>query len=790
MPNRTTAALLVLFFGGLLALWWADYAGIATERKDKVTEGLVLPQLYDVKAEDVRRVEIAGGPRKDAITFERGAGGRWRMTEPVDTLADGARVEALIAGLKALRRSTDAGTIAGPAADYGLEGARTVRLFKDLGTAPPLATLEVGDVLGKEDLRYARAPGAKGAELTDARRLAAVDLAAADWRERMLFTVSPYESSRLDVRGPGGPLELARVGPGRWRIRRPIDVPADFAKVQGVLADLGALHVEDKAAGFVADNVKDADLKTYGLDVPRWTITLGEKSTSQTVEIGKDAPGKPGRAYARRADQDDIVLVNAGPLEALGKGPDALRGQKLADLDPARVEAVSVRVEGIDHDLARTAGGWVEVGREAGRLKVVGKADPQVVQTLLLKLEALETSQFLDPNKVPDAESGLKAPRFVIKAWQSPSDAPESRTDPWWPAGEPAAEITLGRQDAFKKAIYARAAGDPSVLTVPDNVLEALPTGPLAFRDRSLLAQDRSGFERFTVRDGRREAVVEGPAHPVGANPFLDWRMTEPSPAPADPQAIARLAVLLSGLRAESLVAESAPDPKAYGLDDPTLAIAWTLRPAAIRKGTPATRVLAVGGEVPGRKGVRYARISGDPLIFTLAPQAVDILRAELRDRRVLEFPAEKASRIVLRWPGRSITLDRDPSSTSWEPGPGADLSGFDLARVTPLIQALSRLNALRFAQYEGPFPADSGLSPPAFTAQITLEGDPTPRVLHLGAGTPGLVAGRFATTSTSTSAGGSGLIAVLPDVGWSTWITPPGRADELPEDVFQAPKD
>ena len=439
----------------------------------------------------------------------------------------------------------------------------------------------------------------------------------------------------------------------------------------------------------------------------------------------------------------------------------------------------------MDHDLARTSGGWVEVRREGrGDRRLLGKADPQVVNALLAKLEALETSQFLDPKAVPDAESGLQHPRFLVKAWQSPSDAAESRTEPWLPEGLPAAEITLGHQDAFKKAVYARTAGDPSILTVPDNVLEALPTGPLAFRERAILAQDRAGFERFTVRNGGREAVFEGPAHAVGANPFVDWRMTEPSPAAADPQAIARLAVLLSGLRAESLTAESAPDPKAYGLDDPTLAVAWTLRPNAVPKGTPATRLLAVGKEVPGRKGVRYATVSGNPLVFTLAPQAVEILGAELRDRRLLDFPAERVSRLVLRWPGRSIALERGPSPTSWQPGPGADLSGFDLARANPLIQELSHLNALRFAQYEGPFPAGSGLKPPAFSAQVTLEGDPTPRELHLGAEAPGPLPGRFATTSTVPG----GLLAILPDAGWSAWATPPARPDDLPADVFQAP--
>lgn len=791
MLNRKTIGLFILFFGGLIALWVADYAGVSPEWDARRAEGLILPQLIDTRPEHVRRVEISGG-KPGPVAFVRREGGRWQMVEPVDALADSGRVEALVAGLKKLRLSLDAGTVKGEAATYGLDRPRTVRVFGADGKGP-IAALEVGDVLKGQDLRYVRTPGARGAELTDALLLSAIDLPAVDWREHSLFTLSAYESARFSVEGPGRDLQAARVAPGKWRIQRPIDVPADFAKVQGVLADLGALRVEAKDGGFVADDVSEGSLAAYGLDSPRITITLGGEDSrvaSQTVQIGKRAPGKADRAYARRADQDDVVLVDAKALESLGRDPDALRSQRLADIDPARVEFLSIRSGDATHELARDTGSWAEVRREGGTLKVLGKADPQVVQALLARLETLETSQFLDPKSVPDAESGLERPQFVLEAWQADSDLSDAPHEFSAPKGDPAAVVILGRHDAAKKAVYARTPGDPAVLTVPDNFLEVLPTGPLAFRERTILAQDRGAFRRLAVRAGGREAVVEGPERSVGPNPFLDWRMTGPVAAPADPRAVARLAVLLSGLRAETLVAESGADPKAFGLDAPELSVTWTVRPTAAIQGTPATRTLSVGKPAPGRKGSRFASVGGNPLIFTIPAEAAEILGAELRDRRLLDFSAERVSRVVLRWPSRSIALERGPSPAdqppntppTWEPGPGADLSGFDLARVNPLLQTLSHLAATRFAQYNGPVSAATGLSPPAFAIQVILEGDPEPLELRLGANAPG--DGRYATTAP----GDSGPVAILPDAGWPAWITPPRRPDDLPTDVFQPP--
>ncbi len=795
MPNRTTGVLLVLFFGGLLAIWWADHARIPTEHERNLTNGLVLPQLIDTQPADVRRVEIAGGPRP--LVFERREGGRWRMVEPVDALADGGRVVALIEGLKGLRLSLDAGTVRVSSGEHGFDHARTVRLFLVDGKTP-LATLEIGDLFEGHDLRYVRAAGANGAELTDALKLSAVDLDASDWRERSLFTLTPFESARLSVVGPGRELEAARVAPGKWRLRRPVEAPADFNKLQGVLADLGALRVEDQEDGFVADNVKESDLARFGLDAPRMTVTLGgsePKAPSQTIQIGKDLPGKADRAYARGADQDDVVAINPKALQDLGREPNALRSQKLADIDPSRVDFLSVRADGLDHNLARVAGGWVEVrrvgndrgkgkGKGKGKIKVLGKVDPQVVHALLTKLEALETSQFLDPKAVPEDRSGLLEPRFALKAWLSSSDEPEARIEPVLPAGEPAADLVLGRQDAAKKVVYARTAGDAAVLLVPDNVLEALPLGPLAFRERTILAQDRAGFTRFGVRRGDRETLVQAPARISGGNPFLGWRLTKPVEAAADVESVARLAILLSGLRAEELVADSDPDPNAFGLDDPALSVSW------IMKGALGTRrSLALGKEVPGRKGSRYAAVSGNPLVFTIAPQAVEILGAELHDRRLLDFPAEKVTRVILRWPGRSLDLVRGVAAsptapTTWEPGPGADLSGFDVARVNPLLANLSHLTAARFARYDGPFPVDSGLSPAALTIRVLLEGDPKPRELRLGAPAPGDL------LQATPSAGDSGPIALVPTAGWEGWITAPRRADDLPVDVFQGPRE
>src|SRR5262249_13585505 len=119
MHTRTNLLLFLLVVGGLLGLWWADRARIPDARARRAMQGRVLYELIDTKPEEIRSGEAETEGRR--LAFERGAGGPWQMTEPVDCLADRGRVEGLIRNLKDLSRARDSDTIYGrPSGEFGL----------------------------------------------------------------------------------------------------------------------------------------------------------------------------------------------------------------------------------------------------------------------------------------------------------------------------------------------------------------------------------------------------------------------------------------------------------------------------------------------------------------------------------------------------------------------------------------------------------------------------------------------------------------------------------------------
>ena len=138
--NRKTIVLLVLFFGGLLTMWGLERAGVRTQWEEIQRADRVLPDLIDTPEAEIRRLSIDRGD--EHLVFERRDPGRWQMVEPMDVAAEPARVEALVRNLQDLRKSADAGTIAGSPESFGLAPpAATVRLF---GTDDGVARRPIG----------------------------------------------------------------------------------------------------------------------------------------------------------------------------------------------------------------------------------------------------------------------------------------------------------------------------------------------------------------------------------------------------------------------------------------------------------------------------------------------------------------------------------------------------------------------------------------------------------------------------------------------------------------------
>ncbi len=750
--HRNTLILMVLFFASLLAFWGLQNSGVLTEKERRLRLGRLLPDLLNMPEADVARVTIERG--KERLAFERrGKGsGRWQLVEPLDVAAEPTRLESLVRTLKNLRRSPDSGTVRGDPATYGLDtNAATIRLFGSSGQSPgqppsPVATLEVGKSI--RGTRYVRPDHQEGFETVDAKLLAAVDLPLIDWREPVVMGVPTFDVARVSIKRRDQVITAERARRGRWRLTAPVKIPANPAKVESLLAALSALRVVRGADGYVADDVKD--FAPYGLAPPAVTVELTTTrpgDPERVLEVGKPVPGHDDRVYVRQADQDDVVVVEARALSEIPQNSIPLRRKQVVDIDPAAVTQIEVA--------GRTATFSMEKGSSDWQLTQPRKekADAASIQSFLNKLDALETSEFRQPAQVRN--SGLSPPLLTIKVWEKGS-------------GDPSAQLRIGQHDLLRKTIYAQLPGDQFVLTLPDTFVEVLPKNLFAFRNRTVLAQNPGSIQKLVIS----RAGVTTELEPSRTGEPNRWRMLRPVDARADAATVTRALAVLSGLRAEDFVTDSAGDGKLFGLDRPTREISWV---------SDRARVLKVGARVT-KSANHFALLEGQPMVFTLSADVLSYFDAEFPDHAIDSFPVTKAERMILRWPNRTVALRRRPESKdrpAWVDEPGSDTAGLDLSRADAIVTALSRLETTRFFQYRGRIPASTGLLRPRLVVEVDLGPNEPNRVLRIGYPNPDVTV--IAATGTSDS----GPVFFLPAVAWDALIESGERFAPLPENVF-----
>jgi hypothetical protein len=777
--NFSRIVLLALFFGLLLFMWGLDLSGVRRHSDIEHRANRVLPDLMETPETEIRRVAIDRGG--EHLVFERRGKGlsRWQMVEPKNVAAEPVRLDALVRTLKELRKDPDAGVVKGDPASYGLAPpSATVRLYAGAAESAsadrPIAELEFGKTA--RGRRYIRPGGGTDIEVADARLLNAVDQPIADWRQPNVmgiptFQVKSVRISRPDQTGPQKLILAERGTSGHWTVKLPvqsavdgskdglIEVPANGPKVESLLGALSSLRVAEPPRGYVADDVKDD--APFGLDPPRIRVELKTDQSDDPIllDIGKTVPEEPERVYARQGGQDDVVMVEARAISEIPTEATALRSQQVTDIVPAAVTQIEVITRSDIFKLEKAHGVWQLISPRKE------KADAPTVQGFLSHLEQLQTSEFLDSTKVPDLM--LDPPVMTVRIRQTTTRRPAANsTDA---DSSLALVLRLGRHDILKKSVFARIEGDGEILALPDVLLDVLPKNPLAFRDRAVVTDSPASIKKLIIRRGARidELVPDSKGAPNA------WRMLRPVEAPADAPTITQVLTILCSLRAQDFAAPDPRDLKDSGLDQPVMQIDWD---------SEGQHWLKIGAALP-RSANFYAMTDAQPMVFTIPATTVRLLDAEYHDHRVMSFPPARARRVVLSFWGRTVALRyRTPEKRGqieWVPEPGSDIEGIDLSRIGSLVQTLSQLQTLRFIQYEGAIPADTGLLRPRLKVEVTLGAKDPVQILRIGdnAG-DGLVCA-------ATNTGLSGPAFLLPGPSWNELIRAGERFAPLPDDVF-----
>jgi len=280
----------------------------ATDAKEKV---------FTIDRTAVTELKIKSSSSSETTTLRR-TGDAWEVVAPVVAPADSATVDAILSTLETVEVDRVLDENPSALAQFGLEVPAVEVTATAGGTAHSLA-LGIDTPTGTG--LYARANGSPRLLLVPSFHKAALDKSTFDLRNRQALAVNRDTVDRVTLAPRGAPpIELHRDGVN-WQLSVPVTARADFSPTDGLIGRLATAQMSSIV--LEGSEPTPAQLRTYGLDSPQLTASIGTGSSMATLALG--AAKDDASIYARDLSRPIIFTVDASLLTDLRKEPADLR---------------------------------------------------------------------------------------------------------------------------------------------------------------------------------------------------------------------------------------------------------------------------------------------------------------------------------------------------------------------------------------------------------------------------------------------------------------------------------
>lgn len=406
----------------------------------------------------------------------------------------------------------------------------------------------------------------------------------------------------LTIQNAVGRLQMTQTN-GTWRLRSPVDYPAEETKIRALLENLAQLRCQSDLASPPENEQTDL----YGLEPPAQSIVLVGDDISLRLQVGDT---ENTVAFVQRSDSKRIYTAPADTLKPLSGDLDYWRNSKVFPHPVSEITDLIFTGDGRMH-LTRSADNapWRMAEPTPG-----ARLDQDALSIFFQQLAELRVSSF-DGTAAAGKHATLE---FRL-------------------AGGLRYPIELLGARADNSALHRARLGSTDVSFSATWVHPLLKAN--AFRSPYLLDQNLK-FEKITVHAGEKFTL----------SPRADarsWQLFTPNkatPAPADNRLAAQFLSQLAELRIRKFLAEG--EWSRFGLDSPLLALTFHRRNA---EKAPAEMLhVRFGRKIYDNIA---ARRSDESAVYAVPYEAVMSLPAyawELRDRRLWNFDTQEVAK--LKW--------------------------------------------------------------------------------------------------------------------------------------------
>ena len=520
---------------------------------------------------------------RDGVEIECSkASGAWRMVRPADASVDPGMVEKMIAGMARVERGEliTADTLRDrglSASDYGFDEPRARITFQNnRGTF----TWLVGRDAPLGDMLYVMTENTKDIIAAPQTLIHLIPKDPAWIRDHTLFSDEVAAVRGIDLRRPGGFLQLRQTEQDGWVMQQPYKGRANILSVHALIEKIRTALISE----FITD--EKSDLTVYGLEEPTYELTLfTQDELTQTLRIGKGNPDNPETHYAKWADSESVFTVPAEWVQGLEVENAQFRSRHILGALPGRLTHLQIERGEQLIDLVKTNGSW-QIMRPAR-----WEAEADQVKALLDTLSLAVVQEFVD------APSNEQSQHIADAPWTVTFTENEAVHTLRISAVTPDGLRLVQRDD------------EPSLYTTASTIVSEEFAAPLFYRSRTVLQIDPAKIEKIT-----QHAVEEQFQVQKMENSFAPMDRTQQ----LDSDAVFGLTSELMALRTIGYVAFNPDSLAPYGLSEPSFRLNVTL-------SGPDTlgRVLRLGDTV---NGGRFAMLQGQAIVFILSDKTVRTL--------------------------------------------------------------------------------------------------------------------------------------------------------------------
>jgi hypothetical protein len=571
MRWQTSAVLAVLLVlvGGFYYLYevrWAADRERAESRKGRV---------FAAENADVTALELK---RPDGTVAIKRDGEAWQLTAPVAARGNKGTVDEVITTILTARIDREIDPKPTSLADFGLEkpAAQVALTLKD--------GKQVGIDLGAKSPTgvwvYAREHGKPAVFVLSDSVLRDATRPVVDFRDRTILAFERRDVSGVDIVTDADTIVVEPVADNKWRITRPVTLPADTPEMNDLLEKLATAKVKE----FVAE--APASRQAYGLERPvRISVHTGKDKdrATRTLLVGRTDAEKKG-LYAMREGEASVLLLPEEIGKLVPRNVAAIRNKQLVDFERDRVARVEVESPKGAVTLVKDKDRWTIAAPEAL------PADQVEAGALLARLREVRAQAFL-------SDDASAIPRLLGKPTVKVTLTEQGGT-PTTVLLAPSPERRGGQPSA-----YAAIAEKGPVMLVEAKTLDELARSVNDLREHALFSGiEPKDIKRLRVRAGGQTAVLERSGD-------TDWKLVEPTKGAAKAPRVEDILFSVRALRWKDIVSPGGEDAAKFGLDAPSMEVVFL-------KGDGAELARLTVGKRDGDRA--YVRTGNNPTIYAI----------------------------------------------------------------------------------------------------------------------------------------------------------------------------